>query len=89
MLKITTTAGDLTAWNGPVCSTCGARYLGAHSCSREDIARRIAELARLMDALPSATPVDRTAGCPCRPENGGSGVCGCIMGGATITCSVA
>lgn len=30
-------------------------------------------------------PVDRTAGCSCRPENGGSGICGCILGGMQIT----
>lgn len=29
------------------------------------------------------TPYD-TSGCPCRPENGGSGICGCIMGGPQI-----
>jgi hypothetical protein len=77
-------SATFTAWNGPIC---GTGYLGSHRCSREDIARRIAELARLMDATDA--PANRTAGCPCRPENGGSGVCGCIMGGATITCSVA
>lgn len=27
-----------------------------------------------------------TSGCSCRPENGGSGVCGCIFGGPQITC---
>lgn len=60
-----------------------------HRCSREDIARRIAELARLMDDLDAPAPVDRMAGCPCRKENGGSGVCGCILGGTTITYSTA
>ena len=73
-------------WNGPVCSTCGARYLDLHRCSREDIARRIAELARLMDVIDAPRPVDRMAGCPCRKENGGSGICGCVLGGMTITC---
>lgn len=29
--------------------------------------------------------VDRTAFCSCRKENGGSGICGCILGGLTIT----
>jgi hypothetical protein len=29
---------------------------------------------------------DRMAGCPCRPENGGSGVCGCTLGGPEVTC---
>lgn len=27
-----------------------------------------------------------TSTCPCRKENGGSGVCGCIFGGPQITC---
>lgn len=25
--------------------------------------------------------------CPCNPERGGSGICGCIMSGPTITCA--
>ena len=27
-----------------------------------------------------------TSGCPCRQENGGSGLCGCIFGGPQVTC---
>lgn len=26
-----------------------------------------------------------TRNCPCRPENGGSGICGCILGGPVVT----
>ena len=26
--------------------------------------------------------------CPCNPARGGSGICGCIMAGPTITCAV-
>ena len=89
MTTFNSTGVPVTTWNGPVCATCGACYLGTHRCSREDIGRRIAELARLMEVLNPPEPVDRTAGCPCRKENGGSGVCGCVMGGPTITCSVA
>lgn len=37
-----------STWNGGVCPTCSARYLGSHTCSPEDIARRIAELEALM-----------------------------------------
>lgn len=36
-----------------------------------------------------AVPVkdyDPTATCPCRVENGGSGVCGCVMGAPKVTC---
>lgn len=74
--------------NGPVCPTCGARYLNTHQCSPTDLLRRAQELIDLAQRLPvQPDPMDRTAGCPCRPENGGSGVCGCIMGGPQITCS--
>lgn len=30
--------------------------------------------------------IDQTAGCPCRVENGGSGICGCVLSGWKITC---
>jgi hypothetical protein len=86
----TANAMTATCWNGPICPTCGARYLGSHMCSWEDLQRRIEELRTAQDRLtrgPVSTPefTDRTAGCPCRPENGGSGVCGCILGGGQIT----
>lgn len=29
---------------------------------------------------------DRMAHCPCRVENGGSGICGCVLGGLQVTC---
>lgn len=82
------------AWNGPVCPTCDKPYLGVHSCSPVDLlakADRLRELAlrRFAEMQPQPTvgpPSDRTAGCPCRPENGGSGVCGCILGGPQVTC---
>lgn len=73
-------------WNGPTCGTCGSRYLGTHQCSAADILRRVNELLGLIKLMPPQQPTDRTAGCPCRPENGGSGVCGCILGGPRITC---
>lgn len=73
----------MESWNGPICTTCGARYISAHTCSNADLARRIAELAKLMDST-RPTTTDRTAGCPCRPENGGSGICGCILGGLVV-----
>lgn len=88
----TTGNPDATLWNGPICGTCGARYLNAHQCSDADLARRIGELAGLMKGgvRPVPTkPADRMAHCPCRPENGGSGVCGCILAGQGIlNCSV-
>ena len=82
----TSTTSAATSWNGGVCSTCSARFLGSHSCSRDDIARRIQDLLSLLNTLPSAAPADATRGCPCRPENGGSGVCGCTLSGPRVTC---
>lgn len=86
-MRATTSAGSL--WNGPICPTCGARYLGSHRCSRDDIMRRINELMALLPGAqaPSA-PGAGGNNCPCRPENGGSGICGCVLGGPQITCSV-
>lgn len=78
-----------TLWNGPTCLTCGALYLVAHTCSHEDIVRRINELlARLRDLAPVRADLhaDRMKECPCRPENGGSGVCGCVLSGLRVTC---
>lgn len=79
-----TTATTATSWNGPTCPTCGTRYLDTHACTTPNLLRRIGELEKL---LPGAPPnADRTATCPCRPENGGSGVCGCILSGPAVTC---
>lgn len=64
------------------------------------IAKRIEEAVRagvaagLRDANPptelkpyiSGEWTARTQNCPCRRENGGSGVCGCILGGPKVTC---
>jgi hypothetical protein len=76
-----------TTWNGPICATCGKGYLGTHACAPADLLRRAQDLIDMAARLQSRLePVDRTAGCPCRPENGGSGVCGCILGGAQVRC---
>jgi hypothetical protein len=90
MHSLTTTTGML--WNGPICGTCGARY----TCSPADLLRKAADLqreaARLLerasDPSPASQPVKPydTSSCPCRPENGGSGICGCILGGPRVTC---
>lgn len=86
----------LTLHNGPVCATCGRGYIGAHQCDPAELRRQALALLRQADAIDArnqSTPVrphapfDRTAGCPCRPENGGSGICGCILGGVQITCA--
>jgi hypothetical protein len=80
------------AWNGPTCGICGVRWLGSHSCRNADILRRIGELAALLKPEPMEAPRQRglapdpTGSCSCRPENGGSGVCGCILGGLKVTC---
>jgi hypothetical protein len=79
-------------WNGPICPTCHTMYLGSHQCSREDIQRRIGELVDLLGTLPlparprTSLDLDPTRSCPCRPENGGSGICGCTLGGPQVTC---
>lgn len=87
MFAATSTSGIL--WNGPLCPTCGKGYLGAHQCDPVDLLRKAAELTEMARRLQSPSqPVDRTAGCPCRKENGGSGVCGCVLSGPQITCSV-
>jgi hypothetical protein len=86
-VKITANTTANIAWNGPVCGTCGLRYLGSHRCSHEDITRRINELLALLKQQPQTRDnltFDRT-GCPCRPENGGSGVCGCILSGPRVS----
>lgn len=90
-----TVSTNSTIWNGGVCTVCGARYLGSHGshdCSPLDLMKRAAELERMarekferMSPQPTTGPADPTRGCPCRPENGGSGVCGCILGGPRIT----
>lgn len=83
------TAAAGSVWNGGICGTCGARYLGSHACTREDIDRQIETLRRLRDALPPTSHdsyLDPKRNCPCRTENGGSGVCGCILGGHKVTC---
>ena len=83
MMSMTISAASTgIAWSGPICETCRARYLGSHSCSPADLTRRINELLGLL----GHQATDRTAGCPCRPENGGSGVCGCTLGGPRVTC---
>jgi hypothetical protein len=94
-MNVTTTVSTSSgiAWNGPVCQTCCKPYLGTHQCSPMDLMDRADELMRLarlaferMNPQPTVGPEDRTSGCPCRPENGGSGVCGCTLGGPQITC---
>lgn len=85
----TNTATTAMSHNGPICATCDRPYIGTHHCAPADLyakAARLIDMARGM-SMTQSHPVDRTAGCPCRPENGGSGVCGCIMGGPQITCT--
>jgi hypothetical protein len=83
-------AATTTTWNGPSCANCGKGYLGVHQCAPADIMARIRHLMDLLADAASARPgrdlPDRTASCPCRPENGGSGVCGCILSGTKVTC---
>jgi hypothetical protein len=84
-------------YNGPICTTCGVGYVSSHQCDPAELRRQAMRLLQTADAIDahngsaplrraSAPVVDRTAGCPCRPENGGSGICGCVLGGLRITC---
>lgn len=41
--------------------------------------------AAMRSSQPMRTGADPTANCPCRPENGGSGICGCIRN-VKVTC---
>lgn len=87
MSVTSTTSSPSIAWNGPVCNQCRALYVGHHQCSSEDIMRRVRELLALIPGTQApCMPQDVTSGCPCRPENGGSGVCGCTLGGPKVTC---
>lgn len=90
---MTLTASTGTTWNGGHCGVCGALYLGGHACTVEDLLRRSDELRDLalkrfesLKPQPTVGPTDRMAHCPCRRENGGSGVCGCTLGGPQVTC---
>ena len=53
MDTLISTGTHAVSWNGPICNTCGARYLGSHVCTREDIMRRVNEL---LDHLSPAVP---------------------------------
>lgn len=80
------------AWNGGVCGMCSERFLGSHQCSEDSLRRRIEDLEwqverlRLQREELVGWPTAFAESCPCNPMNGGSGVCGCIMGGPQITC---
>lgn len=85
-----TTGG--VAWNGGVCHLCSRLYLGSHRCSPIDLLDRAEQLQRMArerfeEMNPQETRGSRPmSGCPCRPENGGSGVCGCTLGGPQVKC---
>lgn len=83
-------------WNGPICKACNTPYVGTHECRESDLQRRIDELQKQIDELRGHAPKREGVrlwqdelfekNCPCRKENGGSGVCGCTLGGTKITC---
>lgn len=39
------------------------------------------------DTFTAPNVTDHYTSCPCNPANGGSGICGCVLGGSQITCS--
>ena len=59
----------IAGWQCPVCKNIYSPYM--NQCPVCNINRQL------------KTP--DTSGCSCRKENGGSGVCGCILGGIQIT----
>lgn len=93
VVTATATTGG-TLWNGGSCGICGALYLGSHECSVTDLLRRSDDLRDMalrrfkeLNPQPTRGPNgERTVSCPCRPENGGNGVCNCTLGGPEVTC---
>lgn len=65
------------------------------SCEiKDEIIRALQEALSVSLRLnPSITPYSYgsfdPSKCPCNPALGGSGVCGCIMGGIQVTCQAA
>lgn len=45
-------AGPPIAWNGGICGTCNATYIGSHTCSREDILARVKALLAVCPGEP-------------------------------------
>lgn len=93
--------GHVYSWNGPVCNVCGQGYLNEHKCEVSVLKAKIAALQAAIEELEAepmkccppntspgmwTVPARDTSGCPCNPARGGSGVCGCILGGSQITC---
>lgn len=73
---------------GWVCPVCGAGVAPGVATHCEP-ARSFADRVRPGTVKFPPTPQFDRSTCPCNPERGGSGICGCIMGGPTITCVVA
>lgn len=93
--------GTVSSHNGPVCTRCNVGYIDTHVCDPDVLiamaTELIAEAARIRDTAAKKAAerwdlritTDQLPGqalCPCRPENGGSGVCSCILGGVKVTC---
>jgi hypothetical protein len=90
--------GGCTAWYGPVCSICHRGYIGRHECRVSDLQEKIDFLQKQIDEIKANQTRERkpdydltrwnkpydTSGCPCRPENGGSGICGCTLNSGII-----
>jgi len=41
---------------------------------------------KFVNPSPTQQSIPSVRSCPCMPENGGSGICGCVLGGVQITC---
>lgn len=86
-ISVSNTATTTHAWNGPTCPTCHRGYIGAHQCQVADLWIEVRRLMQRITELSAPQPtVTYAEQCPCNPARGGSGVCGCILGGTRITC---
>lgn len=63
MVKLVQMGMNMTNMN--FCTKCGSYYIVPGTCNCYAVPPK------------PITTTDPTAGCPCRPENGGNGVCGC------------
>lgn len=81
----------ISGWQCPNCNSIWSPYLDhCPSCNitKESnlICRCPKDLIGHLSSCPMSWQHNRNVSCPCRKENGGSGVCGCILGGPQVTC---
>jgi len=85
-------SNSINTWNGGICTVCNTKWIDYHECDAKDLidtAKRLLDRAEEIlqkDNFKRDNWSDARQSCPCRPENGGSGICGCILGGFRVTC---